>query len=140
MFKMAIEHWTDEDRELGMWLFTNDEEKLQDGRILVDMMASLDDFIPRAPLLLFPIHNALQYGQVYRNVWLIKPMHMPDPAPDIFVINARAINAYSGHEAFFKDPSNAIHKLMNLEVLQALHQEKNLHIAGYYQKKEKNAF
>ena len=131
--KMILETWEDDDRELKMWVFGNSPALIEShGPTLVNALTAVHDFIPNTPLLVFPVSLPERNGEVFRRHYFLKPVHIIEGAPDIFIINEKFIEIYSGIGDFFADVASQTQKIMNTEVLQALHNERHLHVVGVY--------
>ena len=134
MFDIAIEKWSDSDREINGWLFGTERHVVDSqGPILIECIKAINDFIPGTTLLVFPISEPPPYGEIFRNHYLINPIHIIEGLPHVFACTDSLISAYAGsHGPFFEDPVTQSVKLMNSEVLLALHNEKHLHIVGLF--------
>ena len=131
--KTIIQCWNDEHRGLKMWLFGNSEEIIDTYSILlIEATISVYDWIPKAPLMVFPIPLPQKTGQVFRDHYFINPVHCgTEMPPDVWVVTDGVIVNYAGgHEEFFKDPQSQTQKIMNGELLQELHNHKFLHLVG----------
>ena len=133
MYSILLENWVSKPHELDCWVISKSHEMLQkDSLPLVGAIVDAQDFFPEAPVIAMPIPQPFKTGQIQKNVFLMKPVHIIGKAPHLFAMNAKFIHEFAGHQTFFQNPANCSEKIMNLEVLQAMQDEKHLQIVGVY--------
>ena len=131
--KMIIERHFDGHRNLKMWVFAANPALFDDySNVLINGLVNVSDFIPGNPLLIFPISQKQRTGMVFRDHYLLNPIHITDDAPLIFALTESVIESDIGLDLFFKGIENESQKLIDAERLQVLHDNKHLHIIGLF--------
>ena len=121
------------EQELSVWIITKKEGLMHShSPILAEAMNQVNNLLPDCPLLIMPLVDPQSTGQIIRNIYLLKPSHVLEEIPLIFGMNNQFISTFAGFKQFFTNPADCSHKIMNLAVMQALYDEKNLQMVGVY--------
>lgn len=140
LFKIKIEKWRIEDRNLDIWLFGNKQYLIEEyGPQLIGATIAANDFIPGTPFMTLFIPESQKQGQVFRDHYFINPIHYQYDTANIFAITDSLIDIYSpdkdekekdGYGYFFKHIAKQIGLITNFKMLQSLHDEKHFHLVG----------
>lgn len=137
MYHLSFKNYIYPNTKLNVWVAGNMHNLISsDGRLLSDTLHQAYDFFGSIPLMVMPIPERQGQGEILKDIFLLKPMHIMYEVPEVFAINNKFITEYSGFKQFFTKPVQSIEKIMNLDMLQALSDEKGFHMIGLYQADE----